>query len=75
MLTVWSILRSILELLGFVGREVHDAEQQQIGRQDQQGAQDKADLDAIKKANKAAADALDKFRADGVPSDTSKTGP
>lgn len=67
-------LRYFLQLFGFVAKEINDAEQQRIGQERQQLGQDRIDLDAIQRANKAGAAAVNKFRGNGVrPIDTPPT--
>jgi hypothetical protein len=62
MLKYLVVLRYILQLLGFVAKEINDAEQQKVGQDQQQLRQNRVDLDAIHKANQAATAAVDKFR-------------
>ena len=70
MLSLLAALKYALQLLGFIGAEVHDAEQRQAGRNEQQLEQNKVDLNAVQDANRAAAEAVDRFRAGGVPNPT-----
>lgn len=66
MLNIFVVLRYVLQLLGFAAKEFNNAEQQNIGQEQQQLRQSRVDLDAIQKANQAAATAVGRFRTNGV---------